>query len=712
MNFSDFSKIIYRFIGGDSNSGEFTKKLFHNIVSYNGDNNPIDDYELSAYRSFYNGRRSIGGIAKKITPYLEPSCFSTYIYDVCSDEQASNISEAFYEQLTPISAMDIGDDLATVFCNIIKAATKAKNIDADGTVERLRYFARLTERFYKIKTLLYYDRPVPVDDFYIPNDLYVYTYGRRERVKPDNIILSFKKKFMVIVGTGGLGKTMLIHHLVLKLIKNYDTYEKLPVVLTLRNFRKDHTNLIDFIKESTEISDIENYLKEGKCVFLLDGMDEIRKGLIKTFEQKLADLADRYPQNSFILCSRPVSDFIRLTKFEVFELAPFTKEQALQLIDHLNYRPETPELKKVFREKVDKSLYDTHSDFLEIPLLLTIMLLTFERNSKIPQKMYAFYEDAFWTLAERHDSTKIGFDRAYRTQMFPEEFAKVLEEFCTRTYIARQFSFTEESFKEFYNELKVIDKIDKPITFENLKADFTANLCLMYFDSGKYSFIHRSFQEYFCALHLSKSFDDRFALIGQFFEDNFHCVGADETFNMLYDMTPQKIDKLIFIPYLEDLFSKCNITTEDGFWDYLELIYPEIIYSVGEADPEDNRPQSFIYREILKRKGIIRSEIQNILPYDDDYLQDEFFWADDGDDCFILKKSEIDDTSEYESIDHAGYVCCADIKHVREEDSELHDALLDPLFPYRLEFQEMKGILSSLIKAHEHSSGNKYDALF
>ena len=181
---------------------------------------------------------------------------------------------------------------------------------------------------------------------------------------------------------------------------------------------------------------------------------------------------------------------------------------------------------------------------------------------------------------------------------------------------------------------------------------------------------------------------------------------------MLYDMTPQKIDKLIFIPYLEDLFSKCNITTEDGFWDYLELIYPEIIYSVGEADPEENRPQSFIYREILKRKGIIRSEIQNILPYDDDYLQDEFFWADDGRDCCILKESDIDDTAEYESIDHAGYVCCAEIKFVRKEDSELHDAILDPLFPYRFEFQEMRGILTSLIEAHEHSSDNKYDALF
>ena len=32
-----------------------------------------------------------------------------------------------------------------------------------------------------------------------------------------------------------------------------------------------------------------------------------------------------------------------------------------------------------------------------------------------------FYRDAFFTLAEKHDAKKIGFERAYRTKMTPEE---------------------------------------------------------------------------------------------------------------------------------------------------------------------------------------------------------------------------------------------------------------------------------------------------
>ena len=233
--------------------------------------------------------------------------------------------------------------------------------------------------------------------------------------------------------------------------------------------------------------------------FLLDGMDEIKSRYLTQFEKELSDLADRYPENNFILSSRPISDFIARSKFDVYELAPFTKEQALQLIDQLVYRPESPELKASFRREVDESLWETHRDFVENPLLLTIMLMTYERYARIPYKRHVFYRDAFFTLAEKHDATKIGFERAYRTKMTPEEFALVLEEFCTRTYFDEKFEFTDEEFAAYFDKLKVLERINKRFSLQDLKMDFTLNLCIMYYESGKYSFIHRSFQEYFCA---------------------------------------------------------------------------------------------------------------------------------------------------------------------------------------------------------------------
>ena len=78
--------------------------------------------------------------------------------------------------------------------------------------------------------------------------------------------------------------------------------------------------------------------------------------------------------------------------------------------------------------------------------------------------------------------------------MTPEEFALVLEEFCTRTYFDEKFEFTDGEFAAYFDKLKVLERINKRFSLQDLKMDFTLNLCIMYYESGKYSFIYRSYQ--------------------------------------------------------------------------------------------------------------------------------------------------------------------------------------------------------------------------
>lgn len=80
------------------------------------------------------------------------------------------------------------------------------------------------------------------------------------------MLLSFRKKFVVITGTGGLGKTMLMHYLVLTLVKRYDKYQKLPIVIQLKDFDADCTDLIAYIKKRIQIQNLEEYVRSGKCV--------------------------------------------------------------------------------------------------------------------------------------------------------------------------------------------------------------------------------------------------------------------------------------------------------------------------------------------------------------------------------------------------------------------------------------------------------------
>ena len=474
--------------------------------------------------------------------------------------------------------------------------------------------------------------------------------------------------------------------------------------------------ILDFrLESSIKIKKLEEYLKEGKCVFLLDGMDEISTKRLKKFEKELDELANTYPDNMYILSSRPISDLIALSKFEVYTLAPFTKDQSLALIDRLVYRPETPELKENFRREVDESLYATHSEFVENPLLLTIMFMTYERYARIPAKRHTFYKEAFYTLAEKHDSTKIGFDRAYKTGMFPEEFALVLEELCTRTYFDEKFEVTDDEFDAYFDKLKVLERLRHPIRCSDLKTDLTLNLCIMYSDSGKYSFIHRSFQEYFCALHLSKTYDSGFKTVWKFFEERKDRIRADHTFEMLYDLATAKVEELIFVPFLEELFRSCSDDDlTEQYWNFLECVYPVIEYIDGDVVYEYfNLPSSYIYDVILRKKGTPRRHIKSVLPFDLRYCVETYFYAEKDGYTEIIYAGDFDERelSEYDSLVVCGHKCRFPVSEVRHEKSKLHKAVEDEYFPYMLEYKEMKNILGRMRKSMRTSTED-FESLF
>ena len=106
------------------------------------------------------------------------------------------------------------------------------------------------------------------------------------------------------------------------------------------------------------------------------------------FEQSLERFADRYTDNMFIISSRPSFGLSSFSRFTVLELQPFSKQQSLELVDKLEFRPDEPSIKENFKKQLDEKLWNTHQQFAENPLLLTIMLMTFEEFAEVPSKMH------------------------------------------------------------------------------------------------------------------------------------------------------------------------------------------------------------------------------------------------------------------------------------------------------------------------------------
>ena len=115
--------------------------------------------------------------------------------------------------------------------------------------------------------------------------------------------------------------------------------------------------------------------------------------------------------------------------------------------------------KQQFRENLDKSLYDSHKEFISNPLLLTIMMMTYSTFGEVPERIHVFYSKAYETMSRLHDATKGTYVRPLHTHLTPEDFAKYFSALCALTYEEECYNFTEQTFSKFMDEANIIIKI-------------------------------------------------------------------------------------------------------------------------------------------------------------------------------------------------------------------------------------------------------------
>ena len=320
-----------------------------------------------------------------------------------------------------------------------------------------------------------------------------------------------------------------------------------------------------------------------------------------------------------MISSRPIQSFLSFARFSKIKLLPFTKAQALECIDKCDFRPDQPEIQKKFHATLNKGLYKTHKNFAQNPLLLTIMLLTFDQFAEVPSKMHVFYREAFLALSVTHDATKSAFKRALKTKLSIDEVSAYFAEICFRSYRDEKYEFTDGEFADYFGKLA---RADKSIAASDFLYDICYNLCLVYEEGGKYHFIHRSFQEYFAAVFMSKQNDKFISRLGGFFESRWPREFTNSAFPMLYDIIPERVEEFVFVPYLTELFAKCDAS--DGYWTFLEEEYPTIYYEIGEVDEyADNDPQSYVLEFVLNHLEYRDTLTPCDLPYYDSLVDEE-----------------------------------------------------------------------------------------
>lgn len=508
------------------------------------------------------------------------------------------------------------------------------------------YLRSLESAYRTVKTLLFRQEPRDFDTIYLANDVeapksYQYSiFGGINEVGSDKTILknanvesiTARTNYIILSGTGGLGKSMMMRHLLLDAIDNYERYKLLPIFVPLKDYTTDYKTLFDFIyeifvsfegnrgfvypgpygrqRDRNPLYELREIMESGRCMFLLDGLDEIKAAYRPTFERQLEMLMNGYRNNIFILSSRPYTNYVKFGRFSKMNLRPFTKDQSVALLNKLDMGQEEP-LKQRFTKELDEYLFDEHKEFAENPLLLTIMLLTYKSHANIPVKMHSFYSRAYDTLFTEHDANKLGYRREYKTDLTQDKFAEYFDEFCFLSYQESNFDPSPEECKAFFSDLEAVAEYQPKFTWKDFMDDLTDSVCLMYEEGQKYHFLHRSFQEYFCARYFYRQEESSLWDIAMFFDD-MDVKETDKTFAMLYDMKPKPIENNVFLRFLKGIFNPDDIDDEEAensykehYKDFLLRIYPVLIWDEGDViESSVIKPASYIYSFIAKTNGL------------------------------------------------------------------------------------------------------------
>lgn len=443
-----------------------------------------------------------------------------------------------------------------------------------------KYLDHSYEAYKEMKSVVHnYEPRMISNSFEVPN-IFPVSRGSEEKFNVLDVqtIIDYSK-FSIIRGTGGSGKSTLLKYLFLETIKQ-ESYIPLFIELNeLNNY--DLTVSSNFIEIICEIlttfgSELQKdqlirLLESGKVVIFLDGYDELKFDNVKPFVTIFGKFCKRFPNNNYILTSRPNTDFREFQRFAVFQISELTIEQSISLIKKLNYSES--KVADEFIKELNDNLYNTHKSFASNPLLLTLMLINFTHYRKIPEKIHIFYQEAFDTLYRLHDSRKPGmYSREFNTlnDLPKDVFMNTILEISIISYLKSQTSFKEDELIHMINE--------KQFEFDSKDyIDDLISICIFYREGDRISFVHKTFQEYFSAKYLEQLPDiKRYSQVGEYLINEFikgNIGGTDILIPILYALSPDKFEKYILNNFFEEYFGGKTSTIEvikDKF-DYFNI---------------------------------------------------------------------------------------------------------------------------------------------
>lgn len=420
------------------------------------------------------------------------------------------------------------------------------------------------------------------NEFYIPpillngpraQDIYFRRSLRIERNRIDIIRGRWKNIFstnniIYVVGGAGYGKSLFLRNI----INNYsqldieNSQDYLLIYCDLKAYFNGNVNkktMIDFFQESMiSIAGIEDiskefisyYLKIGRCIVLLDALDEVPKsGRNDLHRSIMAFFAACNPNNKVCITSRD-RGFLPQQDIEVLEIIPLTEKDIDDYIEKMiELKKFKKEDKKTFMKQAQVLI---EKEFLNNFLILSLLVNIYKSERELPENKIDLYKKCFEYIAKKREEekSKTGYDWNNIYPLMKDSTFISLSTLAApnNTDISRED--VEQLLLKMY-KTKYSDEAKAECAIKEF-LDFCSNRTELFVPASvddKFKFFHRSFFEYFYSryIHQQSEIREMYDLMAKFdvdsevFELTVALVKEDneEKYQKLIDYILEKVNE-------------------------------------------------------------------------------------------------------------------------------------------------------------------------
>lgn len=405
--------------------------------------------------------------------------------------------------------------------------------------------ATYAEEISRVRTLLSVDNRVKIDVFFCPPKV---RHGSKSFIPDDSS--KFKEDHVLVEGIAGQGKSILLRYLCANSISRhgrialYYELRRLDKLKSLETvLREDLRNFGFPVKEQ----DLRQLSASRDLEIYLDGFDEIDQKAAEQIDRDLARLQRLYPLLRVFVSARPHAGLEKSDVLSPFRIEKLDHSDIERLIDKLSIDPALADgLKIKLKAHSGRAI-----DLLETPLLVTLLVAQYSQTQQVPEQLSEFYDNVFPLLFERHDSFKVPFQRKRRLAITNGNYRQIFQAFCFASLCVTPIENSIAIDIAAWAARDVGLDVD-PAAF---LADVSEISALILNESGTWSFIHNSIQEFFAAQYLLSKQDEDLAKCADFLGSlpNQHAV--EQVLFFARELSSVRVSRFIDIPRYQSLLS-------------------------------------------------------------------------------------------------------------------------------------------------------------